>query len=356
MRVFLFKAAKPERSAFFHAGLSTKTVPQFVLRHKIERSAMKKIVMLAIAGLFTVSTLHATLVREQFATDPALDGWQMFGDTNLFQWDSTNHVLDVTWDSTQTNSYFYYPLDKTYTRADSFCVLFDLQLNDATNYNEGMELAVGLLNFADATNSVFSRANFISTNLCEFDYFPQFYDSYSMTTYPDSVEATMIDDSGEHLFQTYDNFTLNPGVTYRIVVVHEAGAATISAEAFTNGQLVDSFPITASFGAFGDFELDTLAVISYSDDGYGDSILAHGSVGDLAFASPVPVGLIQTLAAGQIQFASDTNWLYTLQQTADFQAWTPLTPPVFGNGTNMLLQDPNPPACHSFYRVNAQLP
>src|SRR5208283_6185793 len=108
---------------------------------------MKKISSPAIASLFVLSMacVNANTIVERFTTDPALDGWQIFGDTNLFQWDSTNQNLAVTWDSSQTNSYFYHPLGATFTKADSFCVLFDLNLTDVdvTGY---FELAVGLCN------------------------------------------------------------------------------------------------------------------------------------------------------------------------------------------------------------------
>ena len=40
---------------------------------------------------------------------------------------------------------------------------------------------------------------------------------------------------------------------------------------------------------------------------------------NLAFASPLPVDLIKHAAAGQIQFTSDTNWLYTLEQIRRLQ-------------------------------------
>jgi hypothetical protein len=147
---------------------------------------MKKtlLVPLALAGLFVLSAAHATLVLEKFTTNPTLDGWQIFGDTNLFQWDSTNHDLAVTWDSSQTNSYFYHPLGATFTKADNFCVLFNLNLTDAeaTGY---FELAVGLCNFADATGTNFSRANGISPNLFEFDYFPD-------GGYGSSIDATLL--------------------------------------------------------------------------------------------------------------------------------------------------------------------
>ena len=72
----------------------------------------------ALAGMFVMSVVHATVITEDFSADPRSNGWQIFGNTNLFQWDSTNHNLDVTWDSSQTNSYFYHPLGTILTRDD----------------------------------------------------------------------------------------------------------------------------------------------------------------------------------------------------------------------------------------------
>src|ERR1035438_10474590 len=74
--------------------------------------------MLALAGLSLVSASRAVTIVEDFATNPLQDGWQVFGTTNLFQWDSTNHWLAVTWDSSQPNSYFYLPLGGYLTRYD----------------------------------------------------------------------------------------------------------------------------------------------------------------------------------------------------------------------------------------------
>jgi hypothetical protein len=311
---------------------------------------MKKIRLLAIAGLFVLSAAHANFIREKFTTDPALDGWQIYGDTNLFQWNSANQVLDVTWDSSQTNSYFYHPLGATFTKADGFCVLFDLNLTntDVTGY---FELAIGLCNFADSTSADFSRANGYSPNLCEFDFFPGGPDSYGP-----SVDATLIDASDNFYF-AFDTNDLPNNVTYRVVLVHQPGASTINCQLFTNGQ---PFRVLGDiYGAItDDFQLDTLAVCNYTttDDIYGDSLFAQGTVGNLTFASPLPVGAINTAAAGQVQFASDTNWLYQLEQSGDFQNWSPAAPPVLGNGTNLVLQATNPPPDQTFYRVRADLP
>ena len=77
---------------------------------------MKKLfVTLAIAGLSVLPAAHATLVREKFTTNPALDGWQVFGATNLFHWDSTNQNLAVTWNSRRRTAIFIIRSARTFT-------------------------------------------------------------------------------------------------------------------------------------------------------------------------------------------------------------------------------------------------
>jgi hypothetical protein len=324
------------------------------LRGQNERPKMKKIRSLAMAGLFAfvAANCGANTVIERFSTDPLQNGWQIFGDTNLFQWDSTNQVLDVTWDSTQPNSYFYLPLGKTLAQSDSFCVLIDLQLNDAVGTGYSSELGIGLLNFSDATNSNYLRTLGTQPNVFEFDYFPA--DDYGD---PDSEDVTLVDSEANFYFP-YDNLTLNPGVTYHILLLHQANTATISGEISTNGQLMTSFPnpyTNITTNDSGAFQLDTLSISSYADNGFGD-ILAHGSVSKIAVASPLPVEVIQSVAPGQIQCASDTNWLYTLEQSSDLQNWSPAAPAIFGNGTNLVFQATNLPPDKMFYRVRADLP
>src|SRR5271154_3452597 len=136
---------------------------------------MKKISLPAIAGLFALAAAHcsALTLTENFTNDPSRDGWQVFGDPNLFQWDSTNQNLDVTWNSTNQNSYFYHSLGTILTRNDDFSIVFDLQLNEAEVSGYGFELAIGLLNLAEATSTNFNRSTGAnSPDLVELDYFP----------------------------------------------------------------------------------------------------------------------------------------------------------------------------------------
>ena len=104
-------------------------------------------------------------MSEDFSIDPALDGWQVFGDTNLFQWDSVNQVLKVTWDSSQPNSYFYHPLGTILGTNDDFSMAFDLVLNDYAigvnpNQPSTFEMATGLLNYSEATSAGFLRGGY----------------------------------------------------------------------------------------------------------------------------------------------------------------------------------------------------
>jgi hypothetical protein len=315
---------------------------------------MKKrlFVSLALAGAFVLSAAHAATVAEDFSTDPLQNGWKIFGATNLFQWDSTNHQLAVTWDSSQTNSYFYHPLGRICSKSNDFLVMFDLRLSNAAASGYGFELAIGLLHFSDATNADFSRSGGNSPNLFEFDYFPT--DDLGD---PSSIDATLKDTKPGYagFYFAYDNLPLNPSVTYHITLMHTAGSSTISGNVLANGQPFAS--LTNIYNALpGDFCLDTFSISSYTDDGFGGSILAHGTVNNIVFASPLPVSMVNAVTAEEVQFVSDTNWLYMLQRTTDFQSWTNVSPITLGNATNLFLQDTNPPIKKAFYRVSASRP
>src|SRR5882757_10885173 len=109
---------------------------------------MKKIIILLLAS---AALARAGTITENFATNPAADGWQLFGNTNLFHWDATNQNLAVTWDSSQSNSYFHHPLGTILGKDDDFQASFDLQLNDIaagvnTNKPDTIEVAIGFMN------------------------------------------------------------------------------------------------------------------------------------------------------------------------------------------------------------------
>ena len=305
-----------------------------------------------MAGLlagFTVTT-QATILTEDFSSNPLQSGWHVSGDTNLFHWNATNQNLEVTWDASQTNSYFYLPLNTILTTGDDFNVSFDLRLDDAVG---SYELSVGLLNLASATNANFVRGTGSdSPNLAEFDYFPDY----------DSIDASTAD-TNSALGATYDTRPLDNGVVYHIVLTHVAGSSLLSANVFTNGTLYTALPYTYPNASFTDFRLNALSINSYSTNGdpYPDSLLAHGVVDNFTVTLPAPP--VQNFAAAfdssgnwDGTFLSQTNWDYALQRSTNLVNWSTVISHIPGTGKSLTLSDPNPPADHCFYRISADRP
>jgi hypothetical protein len=330
---------------------------------------MKKVCLLVLAGMMAAAAGRAMTLAENFSSNPLQDGWQMFGDTNLFEWDAKNGNLDVTWDSSQPNSYFYHALGTILTTNDDFTLSFDLQLVSLDPSSGGMQVAVGFFNLADAQDPTFERTDAdgtppnIPTNIVEFDYFPVGSDNQNPYYVP-SVFPAYIDTNGYYPYEPSGlaDFELLPGEWYHVVMSYTAADQVLLVTVTNFPQTSGTSTIDSLISPFTDFRLDTLSISSYSAAGdlYGDTILAEGAVANIvATLPPSPVqNLTGTLSNGvwQAQFSSQSNWLYALQRTGDFQSWTNVSPTTSGNGTNLILQDANPPADQAFYRVSASRP
>jgi hypothetical protein len=117
-------------------------------------------------------------------------------------------------------------------------------------------------------------------------------------------------------------------------------------------------------GAFLDFRLDHLMIASYSEEGqnpaYSGSVFAHGKVDNVTVTLPTPpVSLVQGCldgAAWRMNFEGKTNWVYTLERTSDFKAWSAVSAAVPGTGAQQALVDTNEPSSAAFYRVSASRP
>lgn len=322
----------------------------------------------ALVGLCLIPTLVAAAASfsEDFSSNPLLHGWGVSGDTNLFAWNPIGTNLQVTWDSAQTNSYFYHPLGTVLGKEDDFALEFELRLSDiSTNTATGpFEIAIGFINFAEATSANFWRGSGIDPahgprDLAEFDYFPAgYYDGYG-PVYP-SISPTLVD-SDNNFASGFALLELTTNDLFHVWLTYSASNQTLHTDITRNGAPygpVDDVTLPPSFT---DMRLDTVAVCSYSavGDPY-DSVLAHGTVDYIVVTLPPPpvVGMTGGFANGawQAQFTSRTNWVYSLERTVDFQSWTAVAGPLNGDGTNLTLVDPMPPADHAFYRVRALLP
>src|SRR5690242_17760488 len=157
---------------------------------------MLKLPALISAASLVASVAVAKTISQNFATNPLQNGWEEFGNTNLFRWNATNQNLEVTWDSRESNSFFYIPLGTVLTRADDFSIDFDLLVNDIVSGIEpgktgGLEVGFGFFNFATATNTGFMRGSFGGApNLVEFNYFPKGYFEFGGMTFEVAATTT----------------------------------------------------------------------------------------------------------------------------------------------------------------------
>jgi hypothetical protein len=324
-----------------------------------------RLLALALAGgsvMFTQLARAGTL-QEDFSSDPASRGWQVFGNTNLFSWDALNQDLQVTWDSSRPNSYFYHRLGTILTREDDFSMAFDLRLADIrpgvnTNKIGAFELAICLCNFSEASRSNFLRGTGTdSPDLVEFDYFPDA--GFGATIWP-----TFISTNSSFNYNGPSDYTalaLTTNDWFRVVMTYTALNSTLTTTMTRNGAAFGPIHSVSLSTNFTDFRVDTFAISSYSDTGDDyDSLLAHGTVDNLAITTPLlpVIGMTGGFVSDntwKVQFTSRSNWLYTLERTIDFQTWTSASS-ASGNGTNLVLQDTAPAPGKSFYRVSAQRP
>jgi len=308
-----------------------------------------------------------------FNQDPLLDGWRIYGQSELFNWDSVNGRVNVTWDSRLPNSYFFYPIGYELNRHDSFGVGIDFYLDEIvpginpTKTAAPFEIAMGFIRVADATGPGFLRGTGVnSPNLVEFDFFP---DPGGEWIWGPSLTLIIFSTNSSHY--SHGGFypgELVPGVRYRLEMVYDGSSGTLLGTLYTNGQLWVEIPVAYLPPTFTDFRVDAFAICSYSDEGqwpgYEGSIYARGWVDNVVLSVPPPP--VQELAGQvrkvdgnriwEVSFLSGTNWVYALERTGDFTNWEVVGEMVWGNGGRLTLVDTNPPIDRAFYRVVAHKP
>ncbi|MGB9601555.1 MAG: hypothetical protein ACP5MG_13205 [Verrucomicrobiia bacterium] len=318
---------------------------------------------LLVAGIvLTIAELgYAAGFEETFDRNPYQNGWSAYGNSNLFVWN--NSILYVKWDSSNPNSYFYKPLGTTLTAQHRFGFGFDIYL---TNVLAGttpgkpftFQLAIGLINFTNATSPGFFRGTGIdSPNVVEFDYFPD-------SGFGATISPTIISVSNE--FATSFNFPLEltTNVLFRVNMDYDPIQGKLTTLITSNG--APFAPITDVYLGtnFSGFFVDTFAICVYTDEGqdpmWSGSITAKGFVDNISFywthpaAPQLAANLDKTLPRYQISFQSQSMWWYTLERSEDLKTWLPVLPPMPGTGSLMTLSDAAPPQERAFYRVKAE--
>jgi hypothetical protein len=309
---------------------------------------------------------RATVITEDFSSDPQPGGWQVSGNPDLFRRNAADQNLEVTWDSSQTNSYFWHGLGTILARDDDFSLGFDLRVDDIGPGPDpekpfAFELAVGFLNRTEAAGTNFLRGTgYNSPDLVEFDYF---WDA----GYGCTVSPAIVDTNGNFNWNgntDYAKHLLILSHWYRVTLTYTASNQTLIT-ALTNFAQTDSVAVTNLVNAyFTDFRLDAVALSSYSDAGqdpqWGEgSILAHGRVDNLVIQVPPPP--IQDLTGAfsngvwQVRFLSRAPWFYTLERSSNLAEWAEAAA-ASGTGAGLELVDTNAVATRAFYRVRAERP
>jgi len=322
-----------------------------------------RLALFFMAGLAAASMAGAAVFQLDFSSDPAASGWQKIGNTNLFQWNPAGQNLAVTWDSSQSNSYFYHSLGTILARDDSFHMSLDLMFQDYANGTTpgkpfDFEAAIGFLNLSNAMQPGFSRGaginpTFGPDNLVEFDFFPAF------SHFRPTIAQTMVSTNNAWLYNQNNLLDMTPGQLFHVDMDYNGTTRTLTTTVTNNGVqygVTQTIFVPDNF----DFRATAIAVSSYSDQNGTGSILAHGTVDNLVITVPPPPVQNFTGAGTNVvwqgQFTGRTNWLYTLERTTDLQSWTGVTTGISASATNFLLLDTNPPPDRAFYRVGADRP
>ncbi len=291
----------------------------------------------AIIGMAIHLTTAADFL-EEFTTAPAPENWRIHGDSDLFQWNPAGH-LDVTWDSSRTNSYFFHPLGTILAKDDDFTLAFDLTLRSVqAGHREGkpgtFELAIGFINQADATRTNFFRGKGTGTvrNLVEFDYFPDnglgatvwpaVWSTNAVLSYRDANDYTLI--------------TLPLDTVLRLTMAYTGADRTWRTTITANGQPFGPINPLVLATTFTDFRVDTFAILSYSDAGTSSSLLATGEIDNVRLTLPTPPIQGLAIASGiggfELSFLSRANWFYQAEMTSTFDGWQSTGSEVPGSG------------------------
>jgi hypothetical protein len=302
------------------------------------------------------------IFTEDFSEPPG--DWELWN-PGAFRWDETAGNLAVTWDSRETNAFFYHKLPFALTRQDAFAVEFTLRLEDVQvginpGQNSTFPLCVGFLNMADATRTNFFRGSGVNAttgprSIVEFSYFPD--DGFIDATIGPIIASTNNQIAVSHTHPV----ELTPGEIYRIKMAFDPVAqilsTTILHESAAYGGPIRPLNYTTNFG---DFRVDRFSINNYSDAGqsppqFAGSLLAHGVVDDVVITFPEPpvsnIAMSRSGNAWVVTFTARAGWKYTLERATDFLSWEQITSQ---SGTDGVLELRDETAStQSFYRVRA---
>ena len=275
--------------------------------------------------------LQAGTSTEDFSTDPNQRGWVIGGDSTLFDWDSVQQSLAVTWDSRASNSFYALPLGTTLTLADDFSAEFDLELSD---YGERpdkpapVQIALGFFSLETTPSRSLNRTAGGAADLLEFDFFPDgdsgppFGESYS------TISPVYFSDSARVDARFSQPLNWETNQTYHIRLAYTAVDRTLRTGIDASGTPLVAVPDFVLRESLGNVLLDAFGVLCWNElPAKNGSILAHGWLDNVQLnVPPPPLGRLRINTSGNLAlvgFAARTGWMYQLEYSDDLNIWTP---------------------------------
>lgn len=299
-----------------------------------------------------------------FQTDPLQDGWIQIGPGEFVEWDSVRGAVHFTWDSSQPNRAFAFPLGMTLTRTDDFTLSFTLDLESiqigidpAKPYT--FQIAAGLVNRVNITDPNLHRAAGIDPengprNLVEWNYFPD-------SGFGATVAPTAASKDNHIAFSGNYPLEMPAGSRYRVEMTFSGAEQVLRTSMWRDGEPFglgenNSLNLLLFEEPFSDFRVDAFAIASYSDAGqdpaFAGSVLAHAWIDDVEIVVKNRPEL-QITRSGAPSFPTAPGWRYFLERSTDLIAWRPAGEAVIGDGT-VHQADPAPASTMAFYRVRAE--
>ena len=321
---------------------------------------------LAVATFTFAPALAASTITETFETDPLARGWEVHNDSSLFVWNSVNRNLEVTWDSSKTNSYFRLPIPEMTSEQD-FSVSLDLHMHEIQiGTTEGrpstFQFAFGFHHRAEADATNFFRGTGADTpNLAEFNFLPD--SGFGPTLWP-----AMFPTNGLMNYGAPSDFGLVEipvDLPMQVTLSYTATDHTLQIHVQTNGVTLGEIvraPLIETNIQIG-FVLDAFSISSYSDEGqfpsdFEGSIFARGTIDNIQLTLPdsETFSASGALVAGKWEqtLVGSTGWFYTLQASTNLQNWSDVSPEVEGADVAMSLSPSEPETdVLRFFRVKA---
>jgi hypothetical protein len=209
----------------------------------------------------------------------------------------------------------------------NFSFAFDLTLEShavgvVAGQSGSFQIAAGLVRQADVLATNYSRGSFPGAkNTVEWTWFGE------AGAVSSSVSPVIVPSDGRLPWGYSDNYlTLEPGRRYRFELIYTATLRKAQISMTTDGQPGPELADVVLPSNFTRFEVDTLAISSYSGAGqnplHAGSVLARGWIDNISITLPEPPMTRLRARDGGVALDALGGWRYTLEASGNLLDWS----------------------------------